>query len=306
MLLLATSIERLFDPVKAYRGAVARPDPVLPRGPVPISTGTAELVSTPDRPELVTLMVNGVPSSCLDLTDPTYLEFEYHQQMAAVIAGLPAGPLAAVHLGAGACSLPRWLDATRPGSRQLAVDVDAELMDLVRRWFDLPRSPRLRLRAADARQALGTLRDASADLVVRDVFDHDLTPPALTTREVAAEVRRVLRPGGLYLVNCADRPPLTAARAEVATVAAELGRVLVIAEPGVLRGRRYGNVVLAAGATPTDLARLDRALRSLPVPARLLDPDEAVAFAGSARPLTDADPSPGTRRGRAHRDAASE
>lgn len=274
----------------------------LPRGPVPITTGTAELVPVPGRPTAVTLLVNGAPSSCVDLVDPGYLDFEYHQQMAAVVSELPPGPLDAVHLGAGACSLPRWLDAQRPGSRQLALDVDAVLVDRVRAWFDLPRAPRLRLRAAEAREALTTRRDASADLVVRDVFAGDATPAALLTRELVAEVRRVLRPRGLYLVNCADKPPLALARAEVATLAAELGPVAVIAEPAVLRGRRYANLVLVAGGAlaDLDLARLERRLRSLPVPVRLLRPDEALAFAGAARPLLDA----GMRQGRAPEDAA--
>jgi len=259
----------------------------LPTEPVAIATGTAQLVVDPDSPDLVTLLVNGVPSSCLDLEDPSYLEFEYHQQMAAVLDRLAPGPLRALHLGAGACTLARWLDDARPGSRQLAVDIDAVLVELVRGWFALPRSPALRLRVADAREALSSLPDGSWDVVVRDVFDGNLTPPELTTRGAAGQVRRVLQPDGVYLVNCVDRPPLTLARAEAATLAATFGPVLVIAEPGVLRGRRHGNVVLAAGRGDLDLAALGRALRTLPVPARLLDPDEAAEFARSATPIED-------------------
>lgn len=264
----------------------------LPAGPVTIATGTARLVVDPDSPTVVTLLVNGVPSSCLDLDDPSYLEFEYHQQMAAVIDRLAPGPLRALHLGAGACTLARWLDDARPGSRQLAVDVDAVLVDLVREWFALPRSPALRLRVAEAGDALSSLPDGGWDVVVRDVFDGEVTPAPLTTLGAAEQVRRVLRPGGLYLVNCVDRPPLALARAEAATLAATLGPVLVIAEPGVLRGRRYGNVVLAAGRDDLDLAALGRALRTLPVPARLLDPDDVAEFARSASPIED-HPEPG-------------
>ncbi|MDO8107413.1 fused MFS/spermidine synthase [Isoptericola sp. b441] len=258
---------------------------LLPVEAVPIATGSAQLVVDAERPELVTLLVNGVPSSCLDLDDPRYLEFEYHQQMAAVVDLLPPGPLRALHLGAGACTFPRWLDSVRPGSHQLAVDVDDVLVRRVRQWFELPRSPALRVRAADALTTLSGMAERSWDLVVRDVFAGDATPRELTTRSAAEQVRRVLRPEGLYLVNCVDRPPLPLARAEAATLAEAVGPVMVVAEPAVLRGRRYGNVVLAAGGPGFDLGRLARALRVLAVPARLLDPGESADFARSARPI---------------------
>lgn len=273
------------------RGAGRRAGSDLPAGlpteDVPVSTGTARLVREPGRPSLVTLHLNGVPSSSLDLADPTWLEFEYMQQMAAVVDVLPPGPLAAVHLGAAACALPRWLDAVRPGSRQLAVDVDAELVRLVRAWFDLPRAPRLRIRVQDAAAALASLPDDGADVVVRDVFAGDATPPELGTAAFAAEAARVLRPGGVYLANCADRPPLRRARAEAAALRTVFDDVAVVAEPAVLRGRRYGNVVLVAagpGGPPLGDAGLARALRSLPVPARLLHDDDLAAFVRGAPP----------------------
>ena len=251
---------------------------------MPIATGTAELRRERDDPDGVTLLVNGVPSSHLDLVDPTRLEFEYMQQMAAIAARLPAGPLSAVHLGAAGCALARALDAARPGSRQLAVDVDPVLAELVRRWFDLPRSPALRIRTGDARDALATLPDGSADLVVRDAFAGDGTPPHLTTREFTAEVARVLRHGGVYLANCADRPPLALARSEGATIASVFRHCALVAEPAVLRGRRYGNVVVAGTDDPDLLGgtALARALRTLPVPARILVDEELAEFVGHA------------------------
>ena len=125
--------------------------------------------------------------------------------------------------------------------------------------------------------------------LVRDVFAGDTTPDHVRTQEMVAHVARVLRPGGLYLVNCADRPPLAAARAEVATLRATFADVAVVAEPGLLRGRGYGNLVLAA-TDDTELLgapRLARAIRSLPAPARLLHGDEATAFVGKAPVLAD-------------------
>ncbi|MBM7819600.1 SAM-dependent methyltransferase [Cellulosimicrobium cellulans] len=296
------------------RGGAVGPE--LPTGPVPTSTGTAHVERDLDHPSAVTLYVNGVPSSYLDLDDPGMLAFEYMQQMAAVVNELAPGPLRALHLGAAGCSLPRWVEHTRPGSSQLGVDLDARLLELVRTWFDLPRAPRLRLRPDDARHTVAGLPAASYDVVVRDVFDGDRTPDHLATRGMADEVHRVLRPGGVYLVNCADRPPLTTARRETATLAAAFGeasyaegRVAAIAEPAQLKGRRYGNVVLAAvragtGAStgagtgadapaPTlSSATLARAVRSLAVPARVVTGDELRAFVGTAPVLDDPEGEP--------------
>ncbi|MBL0887444.1 spermidine synthase [Myceligenerans indicum] len=275
--------------------------PTLPDGPVPITTGTAEVVRDPDHPDRVTLHVNGVPSSSLDLSDPGFLDFEYMQQMAAVVALLPSGPLRALHLGAAGCALARYIEHERPGSRQLGVDVDARLLELVRDWFGLPRAPRLRLRADDAGHALAGVHPESFDVVIRDVFAGDVTPGHLAGTDFAAAARRALRPGGVLLLNCADRPPLTLARRELASLAeafgpaaAATGRLAAIAEPAVLKGRRYGNVVLAAvRAMPAgddehvDLRDpgLGRVLRTLPVPARLVAGEDATRFAGTAAPL---------------------
>jgi hypothetical protein len=206
-------------------------------------------------------MVGGVPSSYLDLNDPGFLAFEYMQQMAAVVDAVTHGPLKILHLGAAGCALARYWDAERPGSRQLAVDIDARLNERVRAWFDLPRAPRLRLRAADAAEVLRTTRANTYDVIVRDVFSGAVTPEHLIGLDVAEAARAALAPGGVYLVNCGDRPPLTLARRELATITraftthAPSGHTLpahaaLIAEPGILKGRRYGNLVIAAVKPP--------------------------------------------------------
>lgn len=261
----------------------------LPHGPVAISTGFAELVIDRDDPLGVFVMVNGVPSSYLKLDDPEFLAFEYMQQMASVIDLLPQGPLRVVHLGAAGCAMARYIAQVRPRSRQLGIDLDTELLELVRSWFNLPRSPLLRLRAGDAREELKTLRSASADLIIRDAFAPDRTPAHLQTTEFLAEVRRVLAPGGIYLANTADGAPLSLARSEVATVLSDIpaeGELALMAEIGVLKGRRYGNLVLGASFDSTSVLQtpeLARALRALSVPAGLLDRQALMSFTGTAK-----------------------
>ena len=249
------------------------------------------MVPEPGRPRAATLLVNGVPSSFVDLDDPGLLDFEYMQQAGAVVEVVAARrpDLTVLHLGAGGCALARALAHRHPGARQLAVELDGELARLAREWFDLPRAPRLRLRTGEARAELTRLPDDTYDVVARDVFAGDRTPDHLTTLEFTREVRRVLRDGGVYVANCADRPPLTLARSELATLGAAFAHVGVVAEPAQLRGRRYGNLLLVATDDPDvlDDPGLARTLRTLPVPARLLAGDEVRTLAGAATPRHD-------------------
>ena len=261
----------------------------LPAEPVPTSLGTASLRREPGAPHQVTLLLDGTESSFLDLDDPAHLEFEYMQQMVVVLdAARPAGPVRALHLGAAGCALPRALEARRPGSTQLAVELDEVLARLVREWFDLPRAPRLRIRTGDARAVTAGLRDGGWDVAVRDVFTAGLVPAHVRTLEAARQVHRVLSPGGLYLVNLTDHPPLPRAKAEVAALQEVFADVALVADPAILRGRRYGNLVLAASDAPLPVDAIARGLRRLPLPVRLVHGEELTALRGTAAPERDA------------------
>jgi spermidine synthase len=267
-----------------------------PPGPVPVAGGTAELLADADRDGSWVLVLDGTPQSHVDLEDPTHLEFEYVRRMGHVLdlAAPPGTPLDVVHLGGGALTLPRYVAVTRPGSRQRVVEIDQPLTDLVRDHLPLPRGARVRVREGDARAALATMRPATADVVVTDVFAGARTPAHLTTVEFAREVARVLRPGGCYAANVADGPPLRFARGQVATLRAVFGHVCLLAEPGTMRGRRFGNLVAVASDRELPLAALTRACARDPMPSRVVDGEDLARFTGRAAPVTDAvaQPSP--------------
>jgi spermidine synthase len=266
------------------------------RGPASIieevDLGTAALVPDRDRPEGWTLLVDGVPQSHVDLGDPTYLEFEYMRRLASVIdAVAPAGaPLRVLHLGGGALTIPRYLEATRPRSRQRVVERDGALITLVRRVLPLPRGADLRVRNADARAAVEATRDSAFDLVIGDVYRGAQMPGAVSSVEFVAHIERILAPGGTYAVNVADMPPLAFSRIQAATLRTAFPEVCVLAEAGTLRGRRYGNVVLAASKQPGGLPteRLAAAGRRDAFPARLLHGESLDRFISGSRPMTDA------------------
>ena len=235
------------------------------------------------------LFIDGVPSSHVDPGNPRRLDFEYMRWIGDVIDSLPgeSAPLRAVHLGGAACTLPRYVSATRPDSRQVVYEVDAEVLDTVRTAFGLRSTSRLRLRHGEGRAGLASLADGSQDLVVRDAFVGDAVPPHLTTVEFLTEVRRVLAPDGVYVANLADRPPLRQARSEVATALAVFREVALIGEPAQFKGRRHGNLVLLAGGVRRLEQALVRRLASGAVRARYLGPDESRGFAAGARALRD-------------------
>ncbi|MCW2680214.1 MAG: hypothetical protein JWM62_1615 [Frankiales bacterium] len=251
----------------------------------PVAYGEAELLRDLDREDSWLLTVDGVAQSYVDRADPTHLEFDYVRLMGDVVDVLPQGPVTAVHLGGGGCTLPRYVAATRPGSRQLVVEADAPLAALVRESFG---SKGFRLRVGDARQELPALRQGESDLVVADVFQSALMPVHVTTLEWVQEVRRLLRPGGVYLVNVADGRPLAFARAQVSTLLAAFPHVVLLADPSVLRGRRFANLVLAASDAPLPEQDLVRRVSRAAGRARLVSGDDLRDFTGGAAPVTDA------------------
>src|SRR5690625_5896367 len=65
------------------RGSVNGSD--LPHGEVQTDFSTVTLTPDPGNTSRVTLYIDGVPSSHIDLEDPTHLEFKYMQWMAGML-----------------------------------------------------------------------------------------------------------------------------------------------------------------------------------------------------------------------------
>jgi spermidine synthase len=264
---------------------------------------TVELLGDLDRPRAWMLLVDGTPQSHVDLDDPRHLEFEYMRRLGHVIdLAAPQGqPLRVLHLGGGGLTLARYVAATRPGSSQLAVEADARVADLVRERLPLAQrsrtrnpSGRIRIRVADARAILEQAAPGSFDVVVADVFAGAVTPAHLTSAEFAVLAGRALTPSGVFAANVGDGPPLTHARARVATVQSVFSHSCVIAEGPVLKGRRFGNLVVVAADHELPVAELTRRSAADPFPARVVHGEALDRFASGMRPITDAlaQPSP--------------
>ncbi|MFJ3662354.1 spermidine synthase [Streptomyces sp. NPDC090119] len=268
--------------------------------PIPVSRtvdhGTAKLMPDVDRDRAWLLTVDGAPQSYVDLDEPEHLEFEYVRRLGHALdtAAEPGRALDVVHLGGGALTLPRYVAATRPGSRQDVVEADKGLLDLVAEHLPLPPGSGITTHAADARAWLEAAPDDSADVLVADVFGGSRVPAHLTSLDYAREAARVLRPDGVYLANLADGAPFTFLRSQLANLAALFGELALIAEPGVLRGRRFGNAVVLASQHPLNTPPLARRTAADAFPARVEHGPGLSEFIGTAHPVPDSDavPSP--------------
>ncbi|MFI7347629.1 spermidine synthase [Streptomyces sp. NPDC049936] len=258
--------------------------------------GTAKLMPDVDRRRAWLLTVDGAPQSYVDLDEPAHLEFEYTRRLGHVLDTVaePGRALDVLHLGGGAFTLPRYVAATRPGSRQDVVEADRGLLDLVAEHLPLPDGADITAHGADARAWLADAPADSADVLVADVFGGSRVPARLTSVEYAREAARVLRADGVYVANLADGAPFGFLRGQLAGFATLFEELALIAEPGVLRGRRFGNAVLVAAGRPLDIPALARRTAADAFPARVEHGAALRDFIGGARPVRDVDavPSP--------------
>ncbi|MFD1536654.1 spermidine synthase [Nonomuraea guangzhouensis] len=258
-------------------------------GLYPVTFGEIELLRDLDRQDGWVLSKDGVPQSYVDLQDPTYLEFEYVRLMADVIDLLPEGALACVHVGGGACTIPRYVAATRPGSRHIVLEPDGLLVNLIREQLDLRSVPRLKVIVQGGREGTAKVWDDSADLLVLDAFSGATMPVELATTEYMGDIARVLRPSGTLLINMADGKGLAFARRLVATVRGTFRHVALLAEPGVMRGRRFGNLIVAASRAELPLDLLTRRAAGGLTQARCVHGEALTNFVAGASPIKDGD-----------------
>jgi spermidine synthase len=232
--------------------------------------------------------------SWVDLDDPLRVEFEYVRRIVeALEATLLARPederVRLVHVGGGGLSIPRYVAARRPGTIQVVLEPDADLVEQVRARLPLAREATVRIRIVDGRAGLGGLRPASVDGVVLDAFVGAQVPGELATRECFEAVGAILADTGLLAMNLGDRAPFDWGRRCLAGLAGQFPHLALSAEIAVWKGRRYGNLVALASRRPLPLDALERDLTRTAFGYRLLSGGPLRSWIGGAEPFTDGD-----------------
>ena len=252
------------------------------------------VVADPERDSGRTLVLDSLNHSYVDLNDPTLLRFTYIRALAAVVdTAFPAGqPLAAYHLGGGGLTFPRYLDATRPGTRSLISEIDGGVVRTDREELGLGSETGIDVRVEDGRLGLRRLETDSRDLIVGDAFGGVSVPWHLTTAEAIADIHRVLKDDGVYAANLIDHNNMAFARAEVATLELSFDHVVLGGDardlgldPGAAPDG--GNLVVIASNRPLDTRALQTALDARKTQWSLAQGHVLSSWVGDAQTLTD-------------------
>jgi spermidine synthase len=175
-------------------------------------------------------------------------------------------------LGNAAGTTARAYEEFFPDTRVDGVEIDAELSEIGREYFDM-NNPRLHLYHEDARPFLRRI-DADYDQISVDAYRQPYIPFYLTTVEFFETVRDRLREGGVLIVN-AGHPEGQDDLEKVLT--ATIGEVF----PHVVRDPiEDTNTLLVASEAPLSAARLRDAAEGLPAGLR----GTALAAAGRLGP----------------------
>ena len=229
------------------------------------------------------LSIGGAEQSHVNLARPEEIFYEYLRRIGHLVdLAKPAGtPLRALHLGAGALTLARYIRATRPGSVQYAVELERELLDFVLQQLPLPEGTDLRTIIGDARDALTELEPGLRfDVVILDIFSGPAAPEHIACEAFYREARARLEPDGLLIVNVGDEPGLTLVRSQVAAMRRAMADVAAFAEAGMFAGRYPGNIILAGTQTSWPAGWTAELMARGPHPAKVLTGVELDALAG--------------------------
>ena len=200
----------------------------------------------------------------------SYLTGYYWDEMLVLpFAARDRPPRSVAILGNGAGTMARAYGHFFADTRIDAVELDGELTDIGRRYFDL-RGPHLQTHTADARPYLRRT-DERYDVIVVDAYRPPYIPFYLATREFFELARERLSPGGVVLINLGH--PERSRRLEK-VLSATLGAVFetVLRDPS-----QSTSTVLIATAGSASGRRLGANLPALPAQLRPL------AFTTAAR-----------------------
>jgi spermidine synthase len=173
----------------------------------------ADQPSTSDHQTVKELVLDHLVHSYNSIEDPDFLEYGYikvYAEVADYLAQrLPDRSLRMLYIGGGGYTLARHIEATYPNARQEIMEIDPGVTQTVYEQLGVdPRTTTITTYNVDGRLMLNELvtrNPGQYDLIIGDAFNDLSIPYHLTTREFDQELKRLLKPDGLYLALVIDK-----------------------------------------------------------------------------------------------------
>jgi predicted membrane-bound spermidine synthase len=105
-------------------------------------------------------------------------------------------------IGGAGYSFPKDFLKTYPGKQIEVVEIDPQMTEIAKKYFNLRENPNLKIFHEDGRIFLNRSESEKYDAVFLDAFSSLFSVPFhLTTTEAVAEISRVLKPDGVVIFN---------------------------------------------------------------------------------------------------------
>ena len=147
----------------------------------------------------ISLYLNGMRHSSMNVNDPLDLVIDYTEYFH---LGMMFNPDATnvLFVGGGGFTGPKNFLELYPDTKIDVIEIDSDVIDVAKEFFDLQEDPRLQIFNDDARKHL-SLFDKKYDLIVLDAYGAHYVPYHLMTHEFFQLVEQRLEPNGVLVAN---------------------------------------------------------------------------------------------------------
>ena len=146
-----------------------------------------------------TLRFDRSRQSAMYLDDPYETSFQYPNYLHLVMAAKPDAKRVLI-VGLGGGSLVKRMLRDYPETKIDVVEIDPVVVDVAKKYFELPDDPRLRIFTEDGRRFIKASKD-TYDIIVMDAYYADALPFHLTTEEFFKQAKARLAPDGVLAYN---------------------------------------------------------------------------------------------------------
>jgi len=172
----------------------------------------AEFYFDPGNSDVLLLSLDGLLHSAVNVKTPEHLHFNYIKEVGFLVdfVFFPNAPVKSLFLGGGAYSVARYIEATRPSSRQKVIEINQEIIDFVEGTLPLKNPSLIEIVCGDAYEEIMNADGSEKyDFIFVDVFSGPEIDSKFLEKDFVEKVDSLLQNSGLISMNLTDTHQMT-------------------------------------------------------------------------------------------------